>query len=252
MKNILITGGSEGIGFETAKLLAAQGNKITLLSRNKEKLEKAIEALPKGEHSFIVSDLTKKENVDELKAIIEANKYDVFINNAGYGMYGRFTEMPLTEQVRMMNLNITALTVLSYFYLSVAKKGDALINISSVLGSTSFPGAAVYAGTKGFVTTFSESLWWEYKSKGIYVAGFCPGVTYTNFHEVSGGNKNDYSKAITQQPEQVAKELINGLNSRSKPKIVSGGMNRFMLLLQRFMSRKMVVNLMGGSSPIKD
>jgi short-subunit dehydrogenase len=252
MKNILITGGSDGIGLETAKLLAQQGNRITIVARSKERLENAILQLPNSGHSFLVADLTKKEDVDALKENIEANKYDVFINNAGKGMYGRFHEMALNEQMKMMNLNTTALIALSYFYLSQAKKGDALINVSSVLGTTSFPGAAVYAGTKAFVTNFSESLWWEYKNKGIFVAGFCPGVTYTNFHEVSGGDKNDYPKSITQQPHQVAEELVNALIKRKKPKTVSGGMNRFMLTLQKMMSRKAVVNMMGKNSPIKN
>ncbi len=125
------------------------------------------ENLHKG-HRSIVADLSKKEDVDALKADIELHKYDVFVNNAGFGMYGRFTEMPLAEQEKMMSLNINAVTVLSYFYLSNAKKGDALINVASTLGTTSFAGAAVYSATKAYVTSLSESLWWEYKNKGIY------------------------------------------------------------------------------------
>ena len=197
---------------------------------------------------------TLKENivVSEYKEKIEAEKYDVLINNAGVGMYGRFTEMPLHEQVKMMNLNITALTALSYFYLSQAKKGDALVNIASTLGSTSYPGAAVYAATKAYVINFSENLWWEYKNKGVYVVGVCPGATYTNFHNIAGGDKDHFPKFVVQTPQQVARELVRALTKRNKPKIVSGGMNRFMVAFQKFMSRKNVVNMMAGFGPLKD
>ena len=164
---ILITGASDGIGLEVAKILAAKGNEITLVARNKDKLEKAAASLKGTRHQVIVADLGKKDNVDALKENIEANKYGVFINNAGIAMYGRFTNMPLSEQVNMINLNIVALTALSYFYLQHAKKGDALVNLSSTLGTSSFPGLATYSATKAYVTNFSDSLWWENKDRGI-------------------------------------------------------------------------------------
>jgi short-subunit dehydrogenase len=251
MKKILVTGASDGIGLEIAKLLAQQGNELTLVARNKEKLEKAITGLTGTGHQFIIADLSKREEVNALKENIEKQKYDVLINNAGVGMYGRFDEMSLDEQVKMMNLNMTALTILSYFYLSQAKKGDALVNVASTLGLTSYAGAAVYAATKAYATTLSDSLWWEYKKKGIYVQGFCPGATYTNFHEVSGGSKDSLPKFVMQQPQAVAKELVKALNKRKKSRVVSGGMNHFMLSLQKLMSRKAVINMMGGFGPLK-
>jgi short-subunit dehydrogenase len=248
---ILITGASDGIGLEVAKILAAKNNEITLVARNKEKLEKAMASLQGKGHQIIVADLSKKDEVDALKEQIGIHKYEVFINNAGVGMYGRFTEMPLSDQVKMMNLNITALTALSYFYLSQAKQGDALVNVASTLGITSYAGAAVYSASKAYVSVFSESLWWEYKKKGIYVLAVCPGATYTNFHEVSGGSKDSFPKFVMQSPEQVANKLVSGLSKRRKPRIVSGGMNRVMLFFQKLMSRKMTVNMMAGFGPLK-
>ncbi len=252
MKKILITGESDGIGLEVAKILATKNNELTLVARSQDKLEKAVGSLPGKGHRFIVSDLTQKVEVDKLKENIDANRYDVFINNAGVGMYGRFTEMPLSEQIKMMDLNVTALTALSYFYLSQAKKGDALVNIASNLGNTSYPGAAVYAGTKAYVIIFSESLWWEYKNKGIYVVGICPGATYTNFHNRSGGDKESFPKFVVQTPQEVANELVRALEKRNKPRIVTGSMNRFMVSFQKLMSRKMVVTMMAGYGPLKN
>ncbi len=248
---VLVTGASDGIGLEIAKQLAAKNNELTIIARRKDKLEEVVASLAGKGHRSIVADLSKKEDVDALKADIELHKYDVFVNNAGFGMYGRFTEMPLAEQEKMMSLNINAVTVLSYFYLSNAKKGDALINVASTLGTTSFAGAAVYSATKAYVTSLSESLWWEYKNKGIYVMGFCPGATYTNFHEVSGGDKDSFPKFTMQTAQQVVNELVSALESRRKPKVVSGGLNRFMIGLQKLMTRRMVVNMMAGFGPLK-
>jgi short-subunit dehydrogenase len=250
MKKIIITGGSDGIGLELAKLLAQKGNQLLLVVRNKEKLEKAIETLPGKEHRFRVSDLSKKEDVHAIADHISQNHYDVLVNNAGAGMYGRFEEMELSEQIKMVNLNIYALTSLSYHFIKNAKKGDSLVNIASFLGTTSFPGGAVYSATKAFVINFSEGLWWENKKRGIYVLGFCPGVTHTHFHETSGGSQGMFPEAITQTPMQVAEELVYSLEKRTKPKAVSGAMNRFMLFSHRFLSRKTVANMMGGFSPI--
>ncbi|MCW3125651.1 MAG: putative oxidoreductase, family, partial [Bacteroidetes bacterium] len=181
---------------------------------------------------------------------LAANHYDVLINNAGVGMYGRFEELAMPEQAAMMNLNMTALTKLSLTYLQHARKGDTLVNVASVLGTTACPGSAVYAGTKAYVTIFTESLWWENKDRGVYVMAFCPGVTQTAFHTISGGSDGMFPNAITQTPVQVAKELVRAIEKRSKPKVISGAMNRMMVFFQRLMSRKMMVGIMGSTGPL--
>jgi len=89
-EKILITGSSDGIGLEIAKLLAEEGNQLMLVARNKEKLIKVIEKLPGKEHQFLVADLSKKESAHAIADHISQNHYDVLINNAGVGMYGRF------------------------------------------------------------------------------------------------------------------------------------------------------------------
>jgi uncharacterized protein len=251
MKKVLITGGSEGIGLEIAKLLARQGDELTLVARNKEKLGRAIAKLEGKNHSFLTADLSGKEGTLLIVNHLSQNHYDVLINCAGAGMYGRFEELPVDAQRKMMQLNMISLTELAHGYIKNAKKGDSLVNIASTLGVTSFPGLAVYAATKAYVTSFSDSLWWENKSRDVYVLGFCPGATSTSFHETAGEKKDIFPKFVLQQPEQVAKELVNALNQRRKPRAVSGIVNKSMLFFQRFMTRKMAVNMMGSFSPVK-
>jgi short-subunit dehydrogenase len=251
MKKILITGGSDGIGLETARLLAAEGNCLMLVARNRDKLETAVHGLQGKGHSYISADLSSKEGMDAIAAHISVHHYDVMINCAGVGMYGRFEAMPVDELISMMHLNIDCLTILSHRYIQGAKKGDSLVNIASTLGVTSFPGLAAYAATKAFVASFSDSLWWENEGRGIYVLGFCPGATATSFHETAGEHKEIFPKFVLQDPRIVAKELVNALHGRRKPRAVSGSVNRLMLFFQRFMSRKMTVNMMGTFSPVK-
>lgn len=251
MKKVLITGASDGIGLAVAHLFAKRGDQVTLVARNAGKLEAATRSLQGTGHSFIVADLTTKDEVHKLKPLIEQQQFDVVINNAGVGLYGKFHELTLSDQVKMMNLNMNALTAISHFYLSVATSGSTLVNIASTLGTSSFAGLSVYSGTKAFVTIFSESLWREYRKKGIYVMGFCPGVTATTFHSEAGSRTEAFPNFITQTPQEVAMELMRAIDRRRKPRVISGLANRMMLFSQKFMSRRSVATLMGRFSPVK-
>ena len=250
MKKILITGASDGIGLEIAKLLAQEGNQLTLVARNKEKLERVVATLPGKVHRFLVADLSRKEDTHQVADQLASEHYDVLINNAGVGMYGRFDEMAMENLAPMMNLNMYSVTKLSLSFLQHAQKGDCLINMASTLGITSFPGLAVYAATKAYVSNFSDSLWWEYRRRGIYVLGFCPGATDTSFHGSEGAARSYFPSFVLQTPQQVAKELVRAMHRRTKPRAVAGATNRIMLFFQRLLPRKAVINMMGSFSPI--
>ncbi len=249
MKKALITGASMGIGLAFAKELAKNRYSLTLVARNTERLQSVIKNLSGTNHDFLSLDLSTNEGIESLINHIKNTKYDLLINNAGYGVYGDYLGKELSVYKNMLQLNVNALISFTYAFLENAKKGDALINIGSVIGTSTYSGAAVYAGTKGFVNTFTESLWDEFRRKGIYVCVLSPGVTLTDFHTVAGGKSDDYPKVFAQTPNQVALELMNALQKRSKPHIVSGFNNRMMLFFFRFLSRKMVVLIMGAFKP---
>lgn len=249
MKKVLITGASGGIGLEVAKLLAAKNYQITLVARREDALNKAKSVLTGTGHSIHLSDLTKQEDVQKLATHIAASSYDVLINNAGVGMYGQFIRMQLDEQLSSMRLNMDALVTLSYAFLKKAKSGDSLVNVASMLGHSSFPGASVYAATKSFVANFSESLWFEFKNKNIYILGFNPGATKSDFHSNAGGKTSSYPEFTLSSSEDVAADLVAALESRSKPRVISGWKNRLMLSGFKLLSRATAVNIMGGISP---
>jgi short-subunit dehydrogenase len=249
MKKALITGASGGIGLETARQLAQQNYQVTLVARNRDRLEKALSSLSGSGHTILVADLNNKEDLSMLVAHLSVEKYDVLINNAGTGTYGKFTDIPLEDQLATMQLNMQALVTLSYSFLQHAVAGDALINIGSLLAHSSLPGGSVYAATKSFVANFSESLWYEFKPKGIFVLGFNPGAANSDFHANAGGHTSDFPKFVMSSVEDVAKELVKALQKRQKPRVVQGWKNRFMLFGFKLLNRKAAVSIMGKISP---
>jgi short-subunit dehydrogenase len=249
MKKALITGASGGIGLETAKRLVAQGYQVTLVARREDKLRKALADLMTSGHSYIVADLTRKEDLQTISNHLATQHYDLLINNAGTGIYGQFVDIPLADQLNMMQLNMDALVTLSYSFLQKATKGSTLVNIGSLLAHSSLPGGAVYAGTKSFVANFSESLWYEFKHTGVFVLGFNPGAADSDFHSHAGRNTTDFPKFVASSIENVADELIKALQKRKSPRVVQGIKNRLMLFGFSFLSRKTAINIMGRISP---
>ena len=109
---------------------------------------------------------------------------------------------------------MNAVVSLSFAFLKIAKSGDALINVSSVLSRLALPGSAVYAASKTFVNSFTESLWYEYKDKGIYIMSLQPGRTKTDFHNIALGDKENIVKLkqLSESSPSTIKKLIDGYN----------------------------------------
>jgi hypothetical protein len=248
--NALITGASSGIGLVFAKELAKEGYTVTCVARNEEKLKELVSELGDN-HRFIRADLTNEDDLSIISQDIKDTKYSLLVNNAGYGIYERFVDIPIEKINNLIQLNISSLVKLSHGFLKTASAGDALINVSSVLSLLPFPGGAVYSATKAFVTNFTEALWYECKDKDIYVMALLPGVTETNFHRVAiGETKKGDPGGPTYPPEVVVKEAIIALKARTKPTIISGPRYRFLAAIStRLLSRARMIKLMGGNSP---
>jgi short-subunit dehydrogenase len=249
MKKALITGASGGIGLEIARQLASQNYQLTLVARSEDKLKEAVAGFKTKGHTVLVADLTNKNDLQKLLDHFRTESYDLLINNAGAGMYGQFIDIPLEDQLSTMELNMNALVTLSYSFLQTATPGDTLVNIGSLLAHSSFPGAAVYAGTKSFVANFTESLWYEFKQKGIFIMNFNPGATKSDFHKHAGGHANAFPNFVLSSIEDVAKEFVAALGKTRKPRVVQGWKNRLILFGFRFLSRRSAINIMGKMSP---
>ncbi len=248
MKSAIVTGASSGIGRAFAIRLANDGFSVTAVARNEAKLKELTSQLG-AKHSYIVADLSTQLGLERIQAALGEKKYDLLINNAGVGTQGKFTDIPYEKQMSMLQLNNHALVGLSYTFLKTARLGDALVNVSSALAFMPTPSMALYCATKAFVTSLSESLWYEYKSKGIYVLGLCPGITETEFQVTAGGRKEDLPKNLSQTPEFVVNIAMEALSVRQKPTVLTSLKNHMFAGMSRMLPRKAIVAVTGKMMP---
>ena len=117
----LITGASSGIGLDMARYLATKKCELILVARSKEKLEEIQESLP-TKVTIIVADLSNEQKVKELYVLIKKENIDILINNAGFGLFGDFTDTDLSKELEMIDVNIRAVHVLTKFVLRDMEK----------------------------------------------------------------------------------------------------------------------------------
>jgi short-subunit dehydrogenase len=187
-RSALVTGASSGIGEAMARELAAAGVPLVIVARRTDRLARlAIEL--RGDVEVLTADLTTADGLGAVTARItnETSPIDLVVNNAGFGTSGRFDQIDpdrLDEEVR---LNVGALTRLSRAALGtmVPRRRGYLLNVSSVASFQAAPRLAVYAATKAYVTSLTESLHEETRGTGVHVTALCPGLTRTEFQSVS-------------------------------------------------------------------
>lgn len=187
MKNIVITGGSGGIGKELA-LLLSEAHRVLVLSRNQEKLEQLHQM---GEDSLDVAvvDLTDENLIDRLRDVLKRNKFDkvdILISNAGSLVNKPFREFNKQEIEQMFAVNVTGLMQCCQAIIPLMNKGSHIVNIGSMggfQGSAKFPGLSVYSSTKSAVAGFSEALAEELKDDGISVNCLALGAAQTEMLE---------------------------------------------------------------------
>lgn len=244
IKKALVTGASEGIGRAFAMALAKDGYMVMGVARNETKLKSFVSEMGTN-HRYIVADLSTDAGQTLIAKEIETGGYDLLINNAGIGVQSPFQDTQIERLMQMMHLNCDALVKLSHAFVKNAKSGDALINVSSTLAFMPMPSMGLYCATKSFVTAFTETLWYEQKSKGVYVMGLSPGTTDTAFQVTAGGRKEDLPVNMAQSPEQVVEVALKALRKRSEPTIISGPKNAVFASFSRILPRKALVKMTG-------
>jgi short-subunit dehydrogenase len=236
---VLITGATNGIGYELAKLFARDGYNLVIVSRTLENLERTADELTRNynvEVHPIAKDLFEGKAAFELYDMVKAKglTVDVLVNDAGQGEYGLFVESDLEKQLKIIQLNVASLVVLTQLFLKdmVVKGEGKILNLSSVASRAPGPWQAVYHGTKAFVQSFTEAVREEVKEKGVTITALLPGVTDTDFFHKAHmeDSKIVQDKDKMADPADVAKDGYDALMS-GKDMVVSGAGNKFQTTL---------------------
>lgn len=251
MKNTaFITGASNGIGLELARIHASKGNDLVLVARSFEKLSEIKNELESrlGIKVYtITKDLSKPNSAKEVfeELTQKGITIEYLINNAGFGDFGLFHELEWTKQEQMIQLNMLTLTHLTKLFLPnmIAQKRGKIMNVASTAAFQSGPTMAVYYATKAYVLSFSEAIDNELRPFGITVTALCPGATESGFQAAASMEE---SKLVKGRKLPSSKEVaIYGYKAMMMGKTVAiqGLMNTIMANSVRFMPRAWVVKV---------
>ncbi len=237
-KVALVTGASAGLGVEFARQLSKRGHRLVLAARRKDRLDQLAKEL--GTARAVAIDLSKKDATARLMADIEANgeTIDLLVNNAGFGLIGRFAELDARRQRQMIDLNVGTLTDLCRAVAPqmMARKSGAILNVASIAAFQPGPKMAVYFATKAFVLSLSEALHEELKPHGVRVSCLCPGPTRTEFGDVAGFGGNGLFDYLAMTAADVVEAGLAGLD-KNRAVVVPGWINKIVSSSPRFAPR---------------
>ena len=232
----LITGASSGIGREMAIYLAELKVDLILVGRNKEQLERLQNGL-KVDTKVIVADLSDITKVKEIYVLTKEDNVDILINNAGFGLFGKFYETDINRELEMINTNIVAVHLLTKLFLRDMKKRNSgyILNVASSAAFGPGPLMSTYYATKAYVNNLTEAINEELRREesNVVVSSLCPGPVDTNFNNVA--NVNFSVKAMNSR--DVARYAID-MMFKEKVVIIPGTYMKIALFGRRFLSRK--------------
>ncbi len=246
-RTALITGASAGLGVEFARQLSARRLRLVLVARRRDRVDALAKEL--GNARAVALDLSEKGAAARLMADIAAagEEIELLVNNAGFGLYGRFAELDARRQREMIDLNIGTLTDLCRAVAPgmIARGSGAILNVASTAAFQAGPGMAVYFATKAYVLSLSEALHEELKPHGIKVSCLCPGPTRTEFGAVAGFRSNGMFDHATMAAEDVVRAGLKTLD-RNKAVAVTGLINRAGAFATRLVPRAVTRKIVGA------
>ena len=248
MKKVaLITGASAGLGVEFARQLSKRGHRLVLAARRKDRLDALAKEL--GNARAVAIDLSKANAAAKLMADLEAagEQVEILVNNAGFGLLGRFAERDPKRERQMIDLNVGALTDLCRAVAPgmIKRKSGAILNVASTAAFQPGPKMAVYFATKAFVLSFTEALHEELMPHGVKVTCLCPGPTRTEFGEVAGFGGNGAFDKMAMEAGEVVEAGLKGMD-RNRAVIVPGLVNKIGAISTRFAPRSVVRKIAGA------
>lgn len=237
----LITGASSGIGREMAKILSEKGYDLIIVARRKKKLEELKKEL-KTNVEIIPLDISSTFNCMKLYNKVKNNDIEIVINNAGFGIFGEFTDTNLDQELDMIDTNIKAVHMLTKLFLKDMKEKDRgyILNVSSSAAFLPGPLMASYYASKAYILHLTEAITEELRhdDSHVYVGSFCPGPVNTEFNDVA---KVEFGvKAISS--EYAARYAIDKMFQKKRI-IVPGIFMKINCTCNRFLPRKLLLKI---------
>ncbi len=244
-KTALVTGASSGLGVDFARQLAQHGMDVILVARRLDLLQSVAEKI---ERDFNVSawaipaDLADSQVRQELYQHIhaEGRQVDVLVNNAGFGVYGNFVDVPWEREQQMLELDIIAMAHLTKLFIKdmLQRNSGYILMVASIGAYQPSPTYASYSAAKAYVLNLGEALNFELRHSGVSVTVVSPGVTATEFLKVSGQEPTLYQRLMMMQSTDVVRIAIESMLKR-KPSVVPGIFNALFTWGNRLISRRM-------------
>lgn len=251
----LVTGASSGIGAAIAREYARRGVPLILTARREDRLQAMAATLRSQVAVEIFSaDLSDPAAPRALCEAIAARGLQVshLVNNAGYGVPGRFLSSDWKTHADFLQVMVGAVAELTYRVLPAMEAAGygRILNVASLAALTpSSAGHTLYGAAKALVVHFSESLAQECAPRGVHVTALCPGMTYTEFHDVNGmrGRVSKLPKSLWSDADAVARSGIDAVE-RGDLRCVAGGMNRLIAGLSKYLPDAAARKLIGSRS----
>ena len=252
---VLITGATTGIGYELAKLYAKDKNNLILVARDEERLKAVKDELILYSINVytIPVDLSVDKSCEKILEFVNKNNLsvDILINNAGLGSFGYLSEIEMEKELKLIDVNIKALTELTKIFLPImiGHGEGAIMNVASTAAFCAGPKMATYYASKAYVLNFTEALYEELKESDIKISCLCPGPVKTSFQEKSGIRKRGAAKNTLMTPKEVAKIAYRDFK-KGKLIIIPGFKNKLIVFLNKFiprsLSRKIILMMNKG------
>ena len=242
-KTALVTGAGSGIGLELSLLLSVDSYDLILLDINMPRLLEAKTSIlmtQKCKIRCIVKDLSKKSAAREIFSEIEANAIDVLINNAGFGVFGKFSCTDWQRELEMLNLHVVTTTHLTKLFLPqmLRRNSGKILNVASLAAFQPGPLMSLYYASKAYILSFSEAIANELRGTGVSITVLCPGQTKTAFQKtVSKTSIDTTNNFYCACPKKVAKYGYDAM-LKGKTVIIPGRFNKLISFLPRLVPRK--------------
>ncbi len=237
----LVTGASSGIGRDIAIELGKRGYDLILVARNEEKLKETAKNINTNV-KIILKDLSSKENCMQLYEETKNDNIDILVNDAGFGVHGKFVDTDLDKEIQMIETNITAVHILMKLYLKdmVKRNSGHILNVASMGAFGPGPLMSAYYASKAYVYRLSEGVKTELKKNNskVKISVLCPGPVRTNFNKVAGV---DFA-APSLSSEYVANYAVNKM-LRNKFSIVPGTLMKITRFLEKLAPHNLVSNV---------